>query len=211
MKPQRIDELTRRDHYYLGNDDECYFFGEYSARKGQSFSDTNELVVNLSLPVKYRNTPKWAKKERAINKVAQLFGAAFAAERVRDVTFVPLPPVQPQDHPDYDDRMRAILKTMGDGLDVREMIVMVPAREVLEIANLRLGPDVLFTNMRVDPTCANPAPVAIFLCGDVLVTGADFVAARRRLQQALPQVPVFGMFAARKLLETDEFDDPAKF
>jgi NAD(P)-dependent dehydrogenase (short-subunit alcohol dehydrogenase family) len=42
-------------------------------------------------------------------------------------------------------------------------------------------------------------------------TGANFVAAKRRIQELLPLVPVYGLFAARKLLETDEFDDPARF
>lgn len=211
MNLQRIDELTRRDHYYLGDEDECYFFGEYSARKGRSFGDTNELVVSLSVPVKYRNTAKWARRERAVSKVGQLFGAAFAPDRIRAVTFVPLPPVQPKEHSEYDDRMRTVLQAMGTGLDVRELIEMVPAREVVELSSLRVGPDVLFSSMRVVSALADPAPVAIFLCGDVLATGANFVAARRRLEIALPQVPVFGLFAARKLLETDEYDDPSKF
>ena len=211
MRPQRIDELNRRDHYYLGDGDECYFFGEYSARKGRSFGDTNELVVNLSLPVKFRNTPKWPRKERAIQKVAQMFSAAFAPDRIAEVTFVPLPPVQHKDHPDYDDRMRAVVRAMGTGLDVRELIEMVPAREIVEVTSLRVGPDVLFAHMRVVPELAEPIPVAIFLVADVLVTGANFVAGKRRLQQMLPDVPVVGLFAARKLLETDEFDDPAKF
>ena len=42
----------------------------------------------------------------------------------------------------------------------REMIEMVPAREVLEVTGLRVGPDVLFTNMRVVPALADPAPAA---------------------------------------------------
>ena len=211
MNLQRIDELTRRDHYYLGNDDECYFFGEYSARNGRSFGDTNELIVNLSVPVKYRNTAKWTRRERAVSRLGQLFGAAFAPDRIRAVTFVPLPPVQPKEHPAYDDKMRAVLQAMGAGLDVRELIVMVSAREVVELSSLRVGPDVLFSSMRVVSALADPAPSAIFLCGDVLVTGANFVAARRRLEISLPHVPVFGLFAARKLLETDEYDDPSKF
>ena len=50
----------------------------------------------------------------------------------------------------------------------------------------------------------------VWTCDPALRTD-NFVAARRRLQQTMPQVPVFGLFAARKLLETDEYDDPSKF
>jgi len=211
MRQQRIDELTRRDHYYLGEVDVCFFFGEYTARKGRSFSDTNELVVNLSIPVKDRNTAKWVRKERAVQKVAQLFRAAFAPDQIGNITFVPLPPSQPRDHPEYDDRMSWVLRAMGNGLDVREMLEAMPTREAIDLSSLRMGPDALFTNMRVVPALLDPVPSVIFLVADVLVTGANFVAAKRRLHQLLPRVPVYGIFAVRKLLETDEFDDPAKF
>jgi hypothetical protein len=211
MRQQQIDELTRRDHYYLGEGDVCYFFGEYSARKGRSYSDTNELVVNMSIPVKYRNTAKWVKKERALQKVAQLFKAAFAPDQLGNITFVPLPPPQPKDHLGYDDRMSGVLRAMGNGLDVREMIEMIPTRETIDFSRLRMGPDTLFTNMRVVQGLLHPVPRVIFLVADVLVTGANYVAAKRRLHQLLPHIPVYGIFAARKLLETDEFDAPAKF
>jgi hypothetical protein len=211
MRQQRIDELTRRDHYYLGDGDVCYFFGEYSARKGRSFSDTNELIVNISMPVKLRDTAKWARKDRAVQKLAQLFRAAFAPDQVSNITFVPLPPALPKDHPEYDDRMSCVLRAMGDGLDVREMIELMSTRESKELSTVRMGPDALFTNMHVVQALLDPVPEVIFLVGDVLVTGANFVAAKRRLQQLLPRVPVCGLFAVRKLLETDEFDDPAKF
>ena len=48
--PQRltkIDDLARPDHFYLTADDECYFLGEYTARKGFAFSPTNQLILNF--------------------------------------------------------------------------------------------------------------------------------------------------------------------
>src|SRR3990172_10023692 len=98
MRPQRIDESNRRDHYYLGESDVCYFFGEYSARNGRSFSDTNALVVNMAMPVRFRATARWVRKERAVQKIAQMFGAAFAPEQIGNITFVPLLPARPKDH-----------------------------------------------------------------------------------------------------------------
>ena len=44
--PQRltkIDDLARPDHWYLTPEDDCYFLGEYTARKGSAFSPTNQL------------------------------------------------------------------------------------------------------------------------------------------------------------------------
>ena len=233
MRQQRIDELTRRDHYFLSEDDVCYFFGEYSARNGRTFSDTNELTVNLSMPAKYRGTAKWARKERAVHRIAQMFRAAFAEDQIGNITFVPLPShpkerpeyedrmrsavraigsgIEIPEIPDYDDRMGTVLHAMGSGLDVRAMIEMIPTPEAIDLSSLRMGPDALFSNMRVVQALLAPEPRVILLVADVLVTGANFVAAKRRLHQLIPKVPVHGLFAARKLLETDEFDNPARY
>ena len=43
-----IDELTRRDHYYL-DETECVFIGEYTARAGYQHSQTNQLILNLKI------------------------------------------------------------------------------------------------------------------------------------------------------------------
>ena len=42
-----IDDLARPDHWYLTPEDDCYFLGEYTARKGFVFSATNQLVLNF--------------------------------------------------------------------------------------------------------------------------------------------------------------------
>lgn len=42
----KIDELTIGQHYHLDASDTC-FFGEYTARKGFGFSETNQLIHNL--------------------------------------------------------------------------------------------------------------------------------------------------------------------
>ena len=60
--PQRltkIDDLARPDHFYLTPDDECYFLGEYTARKGYAFGATNQLVLNFKKPMTKRTTAQW--------------------------------------------------------------------------------------------------------------------------------------------------------
>lgn len=42
----RIDELTRPDHYWLTDDDLCYFLGDYAAGQGYAHEwDVRELLV----------------------------------------------------------------------------------------------------------------------------------------------------------------------
>ena len=75
-----IDDLTRPDHYHLNAGDTCLFLGEYTARKGFSFSATNQLVLNFKKSVDRRGRPEWQHKERAIREVGQAFATAIKAE-----------------------------------------------------------------------------------------------------------------------------------
>jgi hypothetical protein len=66
--PQRltkIDDLARPDHWYLTPEDDCYFFGEYTARKGFAFSATNQLTLNFKKGLDKSVTPQWKYKGRA--------------------------------------------------------------------------------------------------------------------------------------------------
>ena len=204
MRPQQIDELTRRDHYYLGEPDLCYFFLEYSARHGRSFGATNELVSDLLRPENQVNFGPDVKKQRAIRRVAQLFKGAFSAEQLAAATFVPLPQSRPRNHPEYDDRMQRVLRSLAEAMDIRNLLEFSASRETGDTAAGRAGPEAWYTNMRVATSLCEPKPGTIFLVGDILTTGANFVAAKRRLKESLPQVPVYGLFAVRRIRDTDE-------
>lgn len=202
MRHQRIDELTRRDHYFLGEQDVCYYFLEYSARNGQSFGAGNGLVRDLLRPESKATSAPDVGKQRAVRGLAHAFKAALRPERLGTITFVPIPVARPPERTVQDDRTHRILRCLADGLDVRDLIGMVGAPG--DFTGLRTGPEALYEQMRVVPALLEPAPSLIVLVGDVLTTGASYVAARRRLQQSLPYVPVFGLFAARKLRDADD-------
>src|ERR1700733_9219526 len=68
-----IDDLTRPDHYHLDAGDTCLFLGEYTARKGFSFSATNQLVLNFKKSVDSRGRPEGKLKERAIRENGEEF------------------------------------------------------------------------------------------------------------------------------------------
>jgi hypothetical protein len=204
VRPQQIDDLTRRDHYYLAEQDLCYFFLDYSARNGRSFSAANELIGDLLRPEGQRNLVPDVRKQRAIRRVAHLFKAALNAERMGAITYVPLPPPRTRNQLEGDDRMARVLRCLADEPDIREMIEMDKTRETGDFAGIRIGPDVLSANMRVVQALLEPRPELIFLVGDVLTTGANFVAAKRRLQQFLPYVPIYGLYAARKARDADD-------
>ena len=69
----KIHELTRPDHTFLEPEDECYYIGEYTSRKGFAFSGTNDLINNLRKPVERRGRPEWKWKEWAISDMPRFF------------------------------------------------------------------------------------------------------------------------------------------
>ena len=100
--PQRltkIDDLARPDHFYLTAADDCYFLGEYTARKGYAFSATNQLVLNFKKSMDKRGTAQWRYKEQAIGDAATAFRAALNDEWLNIATLVPIPPSKAKDDP----------------------------------------------------------------------------------------------------------------
>ena len=123
-----IDDLTRPDHTFIEAEDECFYLGEYTARKGYQFSDTNNLIFNLKRPMDRRAQPGWNYKRRAVEKAGRQMREALDAlnpKWLSIATLVPMPPSRIKSDPMYDDRLMQLIRVLGAGLqlDIREMIV----------------------------------------------------------------------------------------
>ena len=208
VRPQRIDELSRRNHYFLNEQDTCYFFGEYSSRNGQPFGITSTLIRDLLHPASPAIAAQDTLKDKAMGRAAKWFRDAFDRDEIAKVTFVPLPQSGAGVVTDNDDRMFRILRRMGVGLDIRKLLEMTGSAATSEFGSIRSGPDVIYENMRVVLGLTEPQPKLIVLVDDLLTTGANYVAAKRRLQQLMADVPVCGFFIARKLLDSDGIVGP---
>lgn len=201
LRLTEIDELTRREHPQLEADDRCCFFGEYTAREGWSFSETNDLISNFKKPIaKKERAKEWRWKESAIKKAATLFRGSIPAKSLKWWTLVPIPPSKVKSHPEYDDRMLRVLNMLGQGLDVRELILQRRSTEAFHESDHRLGLQELIDNYRIDESVAQPPPQEIALFDDVLTNGAHFKAAQAVLQSRYPGVGVVGVFIARRAI-----------
>jgi hypothetical protein len=202
-----IDDLTRSDHYYLSAGDICVYLGEYTARKGFSFSVTNQVVLNFKKSVDRRGRAEWQHKERTIREVGQAFATAIKAEWLASVTLVPIPPSKEKNDPLYDDRMYRMLSAIPAArpLDIRELLIQQQTMEAAHDANIRPSPDQIAAGYRIDENLCVPSPNTIALFDDVITTGAHFVAARDVLQGRFPQAQIFGFFIARRVPETTDF------
>jgi len=198
----KIDDLVIDDHHYLDENDVCYYIGEYSAKKGYSYSETNSLILNFKKSVDKQNTPQWQYKKHAIKKAADIFLHNFNPQA--QVTFVPIPPSKSKLDPLYDDRIVRMLNLVCLSMtssDVRELVVLKESTQAAhECANNRPPPEELIANYCIDDKLINPPPKSIFIVDDVLTTGCHYKAVKQMLTQAFDSVPIYGIFIARRAL-----------
>ncbi len=201
-----IDPLTRGDHTFLGEGDRCFFLGEYTARKGFSYSATNNLINNFKKPMNVRGTAQWRYKERAIAEAAAALATALGDKGVRSLTFIPVPPSKAKSDPIYDDRMKRMLSSMGQGVDVRELVAQQSSTTAAHESDVRLRPEELARLYTVDARLVAPRPSAIAICDDVLTTGCHYRAMVSVLSPHFPDAAFYGLFLARRVPQPPEFD-----
>lgn len=200
----KIDELTRPDHTFLAPDDECYYLGDYTARRGFAFSEMNNLINNLRKPMNRRALPEWRYKESAIVTSGQMLREALNEDWLRAVTIVPVPSSRMTTDPEYDDRLPRILGVLTAGLtlDIRELVVMTRNVPQSHLAEERVSIDELTASMAIDESALHPQPTALAIFDDVLTTGRHFKAVQAVLGARFPGVPTVGVFLARRAPES---------
>jgi predicted amidophosphoribosyltransferase len=201
-----VDDLLRPLYAHLAASDQVYFLREYTSGRGFPHSETNRLILNLKKSPDRRSRPEWHYKEQAIQQVAREFRESLNLQRLRAVTFVPMPPSKRRGDPLYDDRMLRVLHAFDEErqLDIRELLVLSESTEPAHATAARPTVEQLIANLQIDDDFAQPAPTSIALVDDVLTTGAHFVAAKRVLTMRFPGLSVRGLFVARRV-----FDDLA--
>ncbi|HEV7921293.1 MAG TPA: hypothetical protein VGR02_10950 [Thermoanaerobaculia bacterium] len=201
-----VDDLLRPLYAHLAASDQVYFLREYTSGRGFTHSETNRLILNLKKSPDRRGRPEWRYKEEAIRHVAGEFRDSLNLQRLRSVTFVPMPPSKRKDDPLYDDRMLRVLHAFDEErqLDIRELLVLAESTEPAHATAARPTIEQLIANLEIDEDISHPPPTSIALVDDVLTTGAHFVAAKRVLATRFPGLSVRGLFVARRV-----FDDLA--
>ncbi len=199
----RIDDLTRSDHHYLTEADECYFLGEYTARAGYSYSSTNHLIFNFKKAMDRRGLPEWRYKGRAINQAAGAFRDGLMPTAFRILTFVPIPPSRTRSDPLYDDRLMKMLRAIQPdlALDIRELILQTQNTNAAHTPGPRPTPANLQRIYRIDESLSQTPPQIIAIVDDVITAGAHFRAVKTVLSVRFPGVQIIGLFIARRVPE----------
>lgn len=99
--------------------------------------------------------------------------------------------------------MTRVLKLLGDGVDVRELVSQLEGMHDAHTAEHRPRPNDLYQNYVIDGELMEPVPVQIAVVDDVLTTGAHFKAMKQVLQETFPGIEVMGLFLARRVPDTE--------
>lgn len=198
---RKIGDLERGDHWYLAPEDDCFFFGEYTARAGYGHSSTNQIITNIKKKPNLQGTAQWQYKVRDMQRVATAIRGAINPQSYGTVTLVPVPPSKLRNDPEHDPRMAQIARLVSPTADVRELIQAVCARPPQHESEQRLQPHELMATLQVNEATCIPAPQNIILIDDVITTGCSFVACRTLLRARFPNIPVWGIFAARRVID----------
>jgi hypothetical protein len=206
-----IDDQSRPDHSNLTPSDDCYYLYEYTARKGYSFSATNNLISNLK---KKLGNPGYHYKVRAIGDAARDLGAAINSKWLDGATLVPVPPSKAKNDPAYDERMVQVCRLIRRAplpFDVRELVLQRHSLAAFHETQHRPTVDDLLREYYIDENLVDPQPLWIGVFDDVLTVGTHFVAMKRVLSARFPGVPISGFFIARRVSPNLFEDAPELF
>ena len=204
---QRIDDLLRPDHSYLEKDDECFFYGEYTAGKGFSYSDVNQLIINFKKEMAHAGKPGWGYKASAIRDVAQIIKGLREWPRMQEYAWVPIPPSVKFGEPEHDDRLIQVLDAIRKDVpnfDFRDIIDLIKSRTSAHNSQNRPKPDEHISNFDIRKDKVVPEPkVGVIVFDDVLTSGSGFKAVKRVVNSLWPNKPVYGFFVARVVRDAD--------
>lgn len=201
----KIDEVSFDDHHYLETSDECWYFGEYTATKGWSYSDTNRLIKNFKKEVRLKSTNQWQYKLQAINKIANLFSQVFTFDNTKNAIIVPVPPSKIKSDPEYDSRVLDALSQAAGLSDFAWPIVECVHQKASTIPNHqsdapRLSPLERAETYVIDSTLIPPGTTLAYIVDDVITSGSHYKGMELALKKAIPSLAtVRGVFVARRV------------
>jgi hypothetical protein len=201
-----LDEQMRTDHCFLGDADRCHCMAEYLPGRGTAANRINQLIANLRCTPSIATTdPRRRRyKLQAIGEVARALRAAASQSWVECATWIPIPTSRPPSDADYDDRLQCVLRQafVGYALDMRSLLYQTETTVADHASVRRSSFAALYGLIRLDRQLLARAPLRdrIVLFDDVLTTGKHYKCCERRLREAGVQIPISGLFVARRLL-----------
>jgi len=101
--------------------------------------------------------------------------------------------------------MEQICRGIGPNIDVRSVVKQISSTTAAHEAGAnRPTVDEVFDNYMIDETLTAPTPSTIGIVDDVLTAGTHFRAMKRKLSERWPELPIIGIFIARRVFANDD-------
>ncbi|MHB1664261.1 MAG: hypothetical protein ACYCT7_03220 [bacterium] len=205
----KIDKQNLSDHYYLDENDECFFLCEYFASKGYDCNNTcNQLILNFKKRIDKKDKPEWKYKEDAITEIARNFYDVVIKNipAEKNIVFIPVPPSKAKCDPLYDDRIFKMLKIAlsrnnNSNINLLELISQKQSMECSHTSDKRTSIDKLCNNYEIDNSLnlVDLSPDIVILVDDVLTTGRHFKAMQKIINNNYKDISIAGIFIARTI------------
>jgi predicted amidophosphoribosyltransferase len=199
----RLDEASRADHIYLSASDRCAYLAQYCSGSSGNRA-CHQLIRHFKCePSRARSDRRRARyKQEAIATLGAWLRQAVPRRLAESCTWVPIPPSQRAEDPDFDDRLARTLQLAFDGydVDVRSLLSQTSSTPRDHAGRVRLSEQALLQVLRIDEAKLLLRRVRgrVVLFDDVLTSGKHFKCCERRLREVLPDVPIAGVFLMRR-------------
>jgi hypothetical protein len=201
----RLDEASLADHIYLSGSDRCAFLAQYcSGGSGRRNGSCHQLIRDFKCePSRAFSDRRCGRhKQEAIATLSSWLRQAVPRRLVESCTWVPVPPSQQADDPDFDDRLERTLLLAFESydVDIRSLLFQTRSTSRDHAGRARLSEQALLDILRVDKSQLMPRAVRgrVVLFDDVLTSGKHFKCCERRLREVLPDTPIAGIFLMRR-------------
>jgi len=185
----------------------------YTVGENYRFSDTNNQIMNLKINPLEEHRLHY--KRSAINKFSSELTAILQSQLAgRAMALIPIPPSKTAAHPEYDDRIVQVAKSVAGKLsNVRCWPILDSRanRDSSHLSNEARSIESIYSTLQINSALSADFRDDEILCvlDDVLTSGASFSASRKKLLEQFPVEDVMGMFWAKSqypdLPQEDEF------
>ncbi|MBI5510435.1 MAG: hypothetical protein HY903_16890 [Deltaproteobacteria bacterium] len=202
LRWRKADESIKLVHCPDHVSKNIFYARTYTVRQGFSYSDTNQLVINLKHAPTSGPGPLGYKRQ-AIQRFAEEASAFFTHNVGFQFLVVPMPPSRPKGHAEHDDRLERV--AAGIASSCANVVVSAVLETRVDSGSYHDG------GMRSAEGCYRSLAVVeierqrwgrstgrcICILDDILTSGAHFEAGRRHMKEQFPDDQVIGVFWAK--------------
>lgn len=200
-----LENVDKKNHSYLEEEDGILYLGEYHSGLGCEGAGCNSLIFNLKKTPDKIGTVEWDYKQGAITRIAALITKLMEKNgtEIEKIYWIPVPPSKIETDPMFDDRVHEILKLAQDKCTNKNNIVANVVKQTsnrIASATSReaRNPSSLISNYEMDDiTDYNPETDIIIIFDDVLTTGCHFKAVKSLILDKYKDSNIIGIFVAK--------------